>query len=324
MPTVTITATDREGHAASVTVDYAVGQAKPVASNTGVPAGTVLTVHNGDMTISTPGTVLDSLDIHGRVSVTAANVTIKRCRVRGNATLVTNVGLINATNAAVSNLLIEDCTLAPDVPSIWWNGITGHDFTARRCNVYGTVDGVGIFNTNNDGGPVNVVVTSCYIHDLAYFSPDSNHAADQPVSHTHNDCVQVQGGTDIELGWNNLQGFCSPVYGSDISLDAAHANSSGGYNIHAPYLQASSAIQINVRGSFVPGGFNIHDNWIDGGAYSINTEAATYPNFGTISNNVFGDQQRPDNPAYMSVPKSATVTGNVHEATGLPVPTKTF
>lgn len=319
LATVTVTATDREGHPTQTTAGY---------STPGPAAGVTLTPHSGDMTVTVPGTVLDGLDIAGRVSVTTTDVTIRNCRVRGNSTLATNAGLINATNINVQRLIIQDCLLNPDVPSLWWNGVTGHDFTVQRCNIYGTVDGVGVFNTANSGGPVNVKILGNWIHDLAYFSPDPNHTGDTPVSHTHNDCIQIQAGTNIEIGWNVLAGFCSPTYGPDISRDQAHPNSGGGFSTHYPYLQASSAVQVNLRSGFIPGGLNIHDNLIDGGAFSINTDAATYPDFGSIRNNRFGDNQRPDSPAYISVPaavfNTGLVTGNTHQASGLPVPVRTF
>jgi hypothetical protein len=128
--------------------------------------------------------VLDSLDIYGFVQVRAANVTIRNCRVRGLGGGTTNTGLILATHSAVQNLVVQDCTLVPDTPSYWLDGIMGHDYTARRCRVYNAVDGFGAFNTANPGGPINVYLYSNYVHDLSYFSPDPNHPSD---NQTHND-----------------------------------------------------------------------------------------------------------------------------------------
>ena len=44
---------------------------KPSAMTTGVPAGTRLKVHRGDLVITKAGTHLDGLDIHGFVVVKA-------------------------------------------------------------------------------------------------------------------------------------------------------------------------------------------------------------------------------------------------------------
>jgi hypothetical protein len=56
----------------------------PDASNTGIPPGTNLTPHNGDMHIKQAGAVIDGLDITGCVYIEADNVTLKRSRVRGD------------------------------------------------------------------------------------------------------------------------------------------------------------------------------------------------------------------------------------------------
>src|SRR5262249_35467039 len=53
----------------------------PDATNTGVPAGTALTVVNGDLTVSTAGAVVDAKDIRGCVLIKAPNVTIRRSKI---------------------------------------------------------------------------------------------------------------------------------------------------------------------------------------------------------------------------------------------------
>jgi len=78
---------------------------KPSASTTGVPSGTSLTRHDGDLTITEAGTVIDGLDIHGFVTVRAANVTIKNSIVRGGKAKGFAVGLI--TNYGYDNLVID-------------------------------------------------------------------------------------------------------------------------------------------------------------------------------------------------------------------------
>jgi hypothetical protein len=53
----------------------------PDASNTGVPAGTTLTVVNGDMTVNTAGAVVDAKDINGCLVVTAPSVRVMRSKI---------------------------------------------------------------------------------------------------------------------------------------------------------------------------------------------------------------------------------------------------
>ena len=67
---------------------------KPSAATTGVKPGSTLTRHDGDITITTDGTVLANLDIHGFVTVRAKNVTISNCIVRGGKSKGVATGLI--------------------------------------------------------------------------------------------------------------------------------------------------------------------------------------------------------------------------------------
>src|SRR2546427_3410110 len=53
----------------------------PDATNTGVPAGTALTVVNGDVTISTAGMIYENKDVRGCITVNAANVIIRKSKV---------------------------------------------------------------------------------------------------------------------------------------------------------------------------------------------------------------------------------------------------
>src|SRR5215510_6849097 len=53
----------------------------PDATNTGVPAGTVLTPYNGNLVVNTPGAVISGLDIRGTVTINAPNVTLVNCKI---------------------------------------------------------------------------------------------------------------------------------------------------------------------------------------------------------------------------------------------------
>jgi hypothetical protein len=180
------TVAERPGISAGVTV--------PGATTTGVPVGTRLTVRQGDLTITTPGTVVDGLDIRGVVFVQAANVTIRNSVVRGRAVTV-NTGLINAQAASVKNLVIDNVELAPTTPSVRLTGIYGSNFTLTDSNIHHVVDGVHIF-----GDTVNV--SHNWIHDLSHFEVDPA----QNGGPTHDDDIQVQKGTNIQIKDNVLSG----------------------------------------------------------------------------------------------------------------------
>ena len=170
--------------------------ARPGESNTGVPAGTPLTVHNGDLTITRSGTVIDRLDIRGLVRVKAPNVTIRRSIVRGGPTPTVGVGLLMLTTAGASNYLVEDVTLAPTTPSPYIDGVkVNQTGTLRRLNISGTVDGVSIY-----GGTVRV--ESSYLHSFRRFASDPN----QGGKPSHDDAIQVLSGQGHRIVGNTLVG----------------------------------------------------------------------------------------------------------------------
>ena len=57
----------------------------PSAATTGVPEGTKLTVHEGDLTVSTAGAVIDGLEVRGLLIINAPDVVIKNSRIVGRA-----------------------------------------------------------------------------------------------------------------------------------------------------------------------------------------------------------------------------------------------
>ena len=164
---------------------------KPIASTTGVPAGTKLTVYNGDLVITTAGATYSGLDIRGFVTVKAPNVTIKNSIVRGGVA-TSDIGLINDISSAGTNLHVTDSELVPQYPSVKIDGMKGSNYTATRLNIHGTVDGAKVIGDND-------TIQDSYIHDLVLYSydPDQN-------GPTHNDGVQVLGGRHTRILNNNF------------------------------------------------------------------------------------------------------------------------
>ncbi|TFB74808.1 hypothetical protein E3O06_06825 [Cryobacterium glaciale] len=163
----------------------------PGASNTGVPSGTALTVHNGDINVTKAGTVLDGLDIRGLVKISAANVTIKNSIIRGRSmngpgALINNLG-------GFSNLVVTDTELSPSAASPDANGIYGYNFTATRVNINNAIDGIHVTGSN-------VVIQDSWIHDNMHYLKDPN----QGGSPSHDDSIQVQSGNNITVAGNRL------------------------------------------------------------------------------------------------------------------------
>jgi hypothetical protein len=134
----------------------------PDATNTGVPANWV-PIHtvNGDVGVSTAGSTIDGWDIHGCVTVLAANVTIRNSRING--------GCFYAINGKGSNL-----TLAGD--QISCNGTTGtgvtnasatNNITITRSDISGCENGLNV------GGPINM--SDSFIHALTFINNDATH-----------------------------------------------------------------------------------------------------------------------------------------------------
>ena len=174
-------------------VPVQVTSGKPSAATTGVKAGSTLTRHYGDITITKDGTVLSNLDIHGFVTVRAQNVTISNSIVRGGKSKGTTTGLI--TNYGFAGLVISDTRIVPEFPSVSFDGIKGSEFTARRVHVSGGVDSVKIHGNN-------VSIENSLLENTTYYASDPA----QGGGATHNDNVQILYGQNLRLTGNTIRG----------------------------------------------------------------------------------------------------------------------
>ncbi|HEY3438776.1 MAG TPA: hypothetical protein VGK35_13920 [Actinotalea sp.] len=163
------------------------------STNTGVPAGTALKVWNGDLTITTPGTVIDGYDVRGYVRVKAGGVTIKNSIIRGRSGLTSYMSLIQADDAA-AGLTVQDSELVAAYPTPYVDGIVGKGFTLRRVDIHGVVDTVKITGDN-------VLVDTSWLHGNLYYLNDPNYGG----TPTHDDNVQVQRGNNITVRNSTLQ-----------------------------------------------------------------------------------------------------------------------
>lgn len=162
----------------------------PGSGTTGVPAGTTLTVHDGDLTITEPGTVVDGLDIRGYLRIKAADVTVKNTIVRGRSGLTGEMALVQSSAPGVR---IIDSEIAAAYPTWGIDGFVGRDVTFTRVNIHGVVDCIKL-----TGG--NVVVEDSWLHDNLYY-------ATTPAGHdTHSDSIQIQAGTGISVTNTVLEG----------------------------------------------------------------------------------------------------------------------
>ncbi len=164
---------------------------KPGPANTGVPAGTKLTVHNGDLTITQDGTVVDGLDIRGFVDVRAANVVVRNSIVRGYG-VTSSKGLIR--NSGAGHLLVEDTEVFAGTPSYWIDGVRGYNMTLRRVDIHNVTDSVRVLGDN-------VRIEASWLHDNLHYTsvPDQTNGS-------HDDSIQIQKGSNLRFVGNNISG----------------------------------------------------------------------------------------------------------------------
>lgn len=305
------------------------GSYKPDGTTTGYLSGTTLVPYGqtGDITISTGGTaaaplVIEGKDIVGRLLVKAPYVTIRNNRITyDGSTYSANTALIDASNANVHDLIIQDNEIsgkaANGAGSLWIDGILGQGFAAYRNNIHHTVDGAG---WSTDG----IVFKGNWIHDLAGFLVDPNHSNGP----THNDCLQIQGGNNQTILGNNLDGTIASDIG-DGSTWAANGGMGGQYG--------GSCIQTNRATSNITTGWVIDRNWADNarflfnlssnGLWASNNSTAPYPVFDSVSNNRFGHNSNPGSGGYndnftiyyAAATTLLTSSGNVYDDNGIAV-----
>ena len=186
---------DRNAVVAAARMEFPAASTPTATTSTGygVPSGTALKVHNGDLVITKAGTVIDGLDVRGRIEIKADNVTIKRTVVRGGP-VDTHYRALVASWWGYKNLQIYDSTLRAQYTSLRMDGLSGANYTAQRLDVSNVVDAVKVI------GP-NVTLLNSWLHDTTHSTNDPY----SPDRKTHDDSVQIVGGTNILIRGNKME-----------------------------------------------------------------------------------------------------------------------
>ena len=207
----------------------------PDATNTGVPSGTAL-LASTSLSITQDGTIIDSKDVTGSITINASNVIIKKSRI----TNVSNT-LAAIVMRSGSNLLIEDSEIDGGAAGI---AIGYGEYTIRRSNVHGGNDALRAGD--------NSYVYDSYIHDL------------YRAVGTHNDVVQDINGQNVLFQHNTLLAY-NGVPGAGITAGDP-MNS-----IFQIGNQTGNISNVVFDNNIVNGGnYSFNANWtnLDAGLYS--------------------------------------------------------
>lgn len=233
----------------------------------------------GNVTYSTDNQVVEGKDFQGHVFVHANGVTFRNCRFRGPTSNIGFVtfGLLSA-ESGYTGITVDRSTFDPDIPKWWLVGIRGAGFTVTRSDFSRVVDGVSLF-----GGTATVAAN--YIHDLSFFNNSQDQQADPYHPYwTHNDGVQIEGGSGHQIVGNSFQAYAAIDAGTpETLLDNGYAKRNWPVGITVSPYKANTSQNLIDRNWFEGGAAGFQMNQLN---YTANTNA-----FGTVSNNRFGMDQ---------------------------------
>ena len=256
--------------------DFILGMTKPDATNTGVPGSAPLTQYIGPATLTAPNINYDGLIFSNfmKLRASATGSTFTNCLFQGPTVAPLGQSALLSSEPGIDGIEITRCTFRPRVPGYYVNGIYGWGgVTISRCDISRVVDGIDPF-----GG--SYFVFGNYIHDFAHYSPSPTNGDNQ----THNDAMQIQGGSGTVVVGNNFQAFADMAVSTDT------------LGLLGPQNQVNSCMMIKPDVSDISS-LTVTDNWLDGGMYSINianrsaSPVRTIGNLGRIQRNRFGRKQ---------------------------------
>lgn len=239
--------------------------AKPTAANTGwQPTGVTLTP-SGAISVTKDGTVIDSKDVAGEITIQASNVIVRRCRVRSASYYPIRI-------SSGTNILIEDTEVDGMGGASKAVLIEGGQVTLRRMNIHDSEDGLSL---NGSGG---LTIVDNYVH-----SP--RHSASG-----HSDGFELYSGAHMVIRNNNFDYAGANTSASNFSNWAGAIDdvtydhnwlSGGTYNLYIDGSFSTRDAISNIRVT--------NNRWIRGSAvYGTHVVRGTLSNI-VWSGNVFDD-----------------------------------
>jgi hypothetical protein len=223
----------------------------PTPACTGVRAGTTLTTINGDVTLSTPGQVLENKRVTGAIYVAANNVVIRNVEVSG--------AIRNHVNGGSWKFTVEDTTVGPTSGCTDIEMMGYQNYTARRVHMRNVGDAFRVSGSN-------ILIEDSYVN-----------LCSKPGDHS--DGIQgYGGGINVTVSHNtidqrNAADVTSPIFFADNSRSAIVRNNllaGGGYSLR---LHDDNNPDV---GPWVATGNRIVDgSWRAGPVSTVNTNCAT-------------------------------------------------
>jgi hypothetical protein len=185
----------------------------------------------GQLTVTTPGAVIDAKDIRGCLDIQADRVTVKRSRIRCAGDYVVRTA-DDVTGVVLSDVEIDGTGSAATTAI----GVAG--YTLRRADVHGVGDGPRMGD--------NTVVEDSWIHGLV------------EGGGSHNDGIQSTGGHHLVIRGNRIenperQTSCILI-GADLGdisdvLVTGNLLNGGNYTVYAGADPGHTASNIRVTGN---------------------------------------------------------------------------
>ncbi|MCA9603942.1 MAG: hypothetical protein KC417_18045, partial [Myxococcales bacterium] len=224
---------------------------RPSAANTGwQPTGVTLT-NTGSINVTVDGTVIDSKNVSGCITVNARNVTIRRSKITTNSTCIHGI----TVQRSDANLLVEDvevdATIGTDYSHTETSGaetcISGSGFTARRVNLHGCRRGAYVvpYATSTP----NVTIDASYIHNLDRVTTYSRAGV---TSYLHSNFTLRNNSIDATGGntdWGTTYAIFVGIFDEipvNIAIDGNYING-GTFGLNGGYSEGSTKIPENMR-----------------------------------------------------------------------------
>lgn len=261
---------------------FVLGTTKPDSTNAGLPAGWApkQTV-TSQVDVTTGGQLFEDIRFDCAVNLQSTGNTFRRCQFRGLNSAMGRpmVWAINAGCNVGPQNVFEFCEFAPQYVSNKNDCLQGYNYRSYRCEYFHGVDTSGTYIPPSIGSSLRVTRQGDYLHDQAYFCPDTG---GQSNGYTHNDGNQHANGVGESWEGCNMSGYWAPDVGVGVLdsgvfhlaadgktriWDSGNSNSPGVAN--GP-RQCNASFEMNVVTGGTADDFTWTNNWIYGGSSTWN------------------------------------------------------